>query len=201
MSQWKTIPGETPIDDISGLKIKSVRTRAALSVVEAENIRHAVLKYLTAKPTRKQARFDLNWLKVLHKEMLGNVWTWAGEFRHIDLNLGVPHQQIEERLHNLRGDLEVWGTSGIPLIEQATRLHHQAVHIHPFLNGNGRWARLLANIWLKLHGQPPTDWPEGTIGSESTVRADYLTAIKSADAGDYKALIEVHRRFTPESPA
>jgi len=33
MSQWPTIPGETPIDDISGLKIKSVRTRAALNLV------------------------------------------------------------------------------------------------------------------------------------------------------------------------
>jgi Fic-DOC domain mobile mystery protein B len=201
MRPWPSIPGETPIEDISGLKIKSVRHRAALNAPEAENIRRAVLKYLAAKPSRRLARFDLKWLKVLHREMLGNVWTWAGEFRRVELNLGVPHQQIEEQLHNLLGDLEAWDASGMPLVEQAALLHHRAVRIHPFLNGNGRWARLLANIWLKRHDHPLTEWPEGTIGAESTVRADYLVAIKAADGGDYRALLELHRRFTPESNA
>jgi len=199
MSQWETIPGETPIDDISGLKIKSVKTRAALHVVEAENIRGAVLKYLAAKPTRRQARFDLSWLAVLHKEMFGQVWTWAGEFRKSDLNLGVPHGQIEAQLHNLLGNLEFWEQHGTPLIEQAAMLHHQAVHIHPFLNGNGRWARLLANIWLVLHDHAPTEWPEETIGAESTIRSEYLVAIRAADGSDYTPLVELNRRFTPDS--
>ena len=201
MRPWPSIPGETPIEDISGLKLRSVRHRAALNAVEAENIRRAVIKYLAARPSRRLAPFDLKWLKTLHREMLGNVWTWAGEFRQVELNLGVPHQQIEEQLHNLMGDLKAWDAGGMPLIEQAAMLHHRAVRIHPFLNGNGRWARLLANIWLKMHGQPLTEWPEGNIGAESTVRADYLAAIKSADAGDYRALFELHRRFTPESNA
>jgi len=39
MAVWKPIPGETPIDDISGLKPKGVTTRAQFNDVEARNIR------------------------------------------------------------------------------------------------------------------------------------------------------------------
>ncbi len=198
MTDWKPISGETPLDDISGLKIKSVRTRNALHAVEAENIRGVVIKYMSAKPTGRQASFSLNWLKKLHEEMLGRVWTWAGEFRNRDLNLGVPPNQIETRLYSLLGDLEFWEQNKTPMIEQATLLHHRAVAIHPFLNGNGRWSRMLANIWLVLHDHPPTDWPEDTLGDESTIRQEYLVAIRSADGGDYAPLIKLHQRFTPE---
>ena len=56
----------------------------------------------------------------------------------------------------------------------AVHLHHRAVQIHPFLNGNGRWARLLANILLKLHKAPLTEWPEEAIGATSVIREEYL---------------------------
>jgi hypothetical protein len=49
------IPGQTPIDDISGLRDRSITTQAELNAAEAENIRKAVLKYLIAKPTKRSA--------------------------------------------------------------------------------------------------------------------------------------------------
>ena len=87
----------------------------------------------------------------------------------------------------------------MPLVEQAARLHHKAVAIHPFLNGNGRWSRMLANIWLKLHGSQPTFWPEESVGEASVLRAEYLAAVSAADAMDYGPLIALHRRHTPGS--
>ena len=76
------------------------------------------------------------------------------------------------------------------------RLHHRAVGIHPFPNGNGRWARMLANIWLKRHGHAITEWPEETIGSMSVIRDEYLTAIRASDEGDEGPLWALHQRFT-----
>ena len=64
------------------------------------------------------------------------------------------------------------------------------------MNGNGRWARLLANIWLKLHKQPLTEWPEDAIGATSVIRDDYLAAIRAADTGDFAPLIELQSRFS-----
>lgn len=81
------------------------------------------------------------------------------------------------------------------LVEQSARLHYRAVAIHPFANGNGRWSRLLANIWLKQNGQPLIMWPQTTSGDTSTIRSEYLAAIQAADQGDYDVLIGLLRRL------
>jgi Fic-DOC domain mobile mystery protein B len=159
VSGWEILQGETPID-VSGLKRKGLSTRAELNRAEAENIRKVVVKYLAAKPSRRSAPFTLTWAKRLHKEMFGDVWKWAGDFRQENLNLAPDWHQIPMQVQALLDDLVCWQEQGDSLLEQAARLHHRAVWIHPFSNGNGRWARMLANIWLKRHGNSIIEWPE-----------------------------------------
>ncbi len=118
----------------------------------------------------------------------------------MSLNLGISWLLIEESLENLLRDRAAWAESGMDVVEQAARLHHKAVWIHPFLNGNGRWARLLANILLKQNDHPPTDWPETLIGTESTLRGAYLEAIRMADDGDHEPLTTLHRTYIPAPP-
>jgi Fic-DOC domain mobile mystery protein B len=191
-----TIPGATPIDDTSGLKIPHITTLAELSVFEAENIAKAHLKYLAGSVTRKSAKFDYAWCLKLHREMFGDVWEWAGTLRTHNPNIWIPFAAIPESLAMLLADLESWSGFGHAMDEQSAWLHHRAVKIHPFKNGNGRWSRMLANVWLKLHKQPLVEWPENIIGTESEIRAAYIAAIKKADAGEYDDLIAIHRRYT-----
>jgi len=195
VSSGETLPGETPID-VAGLKRKGISTRAELNRAEAENIRKAVVKYLAAKPSRRSAPFTLTWVKRLHKQMFGDVWKWAGDFRQHNLNLGCDWHQVQMQVQALLDDLVFWQDRGDAHLEQAARLHHRAVWIHPFSNGNGRWARMLANVWLKRHGQAIVEWPEKTIGSTSVIRDEYLGAIRAADAGDERPLRGLHKRFT-----
>lgn len=199
MPLWPAIHGETPIDP-SDLRDKSIKTRDQLNVVEAENIRKAVVEYLSARPTRRKAPFDCPWCLRLHREMFGDVWTWAGKLRTKNLNLGIPFGAIPESLAMLLADLASWSEYKMEMVEQASRLHHRSVQIHPFENGNGRWARMLANIWLKLHGNPLILWPDATIGGTSVVRDEYLEAIKTADGGDYAQLIALHERYVEQWP-
>jgi Fic-DOC domain mobile mystery protein B len=196
MASWRLLPGETPIDP-SNLKLKGITKRSELDWFESENIRKAAGKYLNTKPTRARARFDLFWVKKLHREMFKDVWNWAGKCRTHDVNLGVPWHQVEMSLQNLLDDLLYWENEGMHILEQSVRLHHRAVSIHPFENGNGRWSRLLANVWLRLHEYPITEWPDQTIGAASTIREEYLAAIKAADQGYYEPLLDLHRRYTP----
>ncbi len=84
------------------------------------------------------------------------------------------------------------------LLEQVARLHHRAVEIHPFHNGNGRWARLLANIWMRQHGSQVIAWPEKTIGTVSEIRDDYIAAIKKGDDGDFAPLLDMHSKYAKE---
>ncbi len=191
-----SIPGQTPLDDISGLRDRSIRTQAQLNAAEAENIRKAVMKNLVAAPTRRSARFDLAWVCGVHAEMFGDVWQWAGEIRTTELSVGVPAHQVLPALQSLLDDLHAWAGFGMTFVEQGARLHHRAVFIHPFRNGNGRWARLVANIWLRRNGAGIVEWPEATIGAVSTIRDDYLGVVRAADAGDYEPLIAMHERYT-----
>jgi Fic-DOC domain mobile mystery protein B len=189
-----TIKGATPIDDISGLKIP-VYSQAELHAAEAKNIARAVVKYLSKKPSARTAPFNWKWLCKLHGEMFGEVWEWAGKIRTGGtLNIGVATHQIAEELHKLLGDLRYWEKSDMTLAEQAARLHHRAVWIHPFPNGNGRWARLLADIWLKQHGEYFPVWPSD-VNQESVIREHYITALRHADQGDISALLELQEEY------
>lgn len=198
MEEWQTIPGETPIDP-SGLRPalrKTVHSRAELNPLEAENVRVATVKYLASVPSRRLAPFTVEWSLKVHREMLGKVWLWAGRVRTVELNLGSPAWRIQPDLHDLFENLRCWETSDMSLVEQAATLHYSAVRIHPFENGNGRWARLLANIWLKQHGSPVTRWPEeGITANTSSVRQRYIQALKAADQCDMSLLIGLHGEY------
>ena len=197
MEGFKPISGETPIDP-SGLRDKSIKTRRQLNEAEGRNIADAVYKYLIGTPTPEMAPFDLAWVLKLHAEMFEKVWEWAGELRKTDLNLGVAWHHVETQLYSLLQNLPYW--KAMSLVEQAARLHHGAVAIHPFQNGNGRWSRMLANIWLKLHGSAPTIWPEQAVGETSIIRDEYLIAIKAADGMDFVPLIALHEKYTGSEP-
>jgi Fic-DOC domain mobile mystery protein B len=194
MLEPESIDGETPIDT-SEIRIKGIRTRRDLNRVEAENIFKATTKYLASKPTKQLAPFDLAWCQRLHGEMFCDVWDWAGQIRTRNLNIGVTFGAIRENLALLLSDLHSWSGYGMEIVEQAARLHFRAVHIHPFMNGNGRWSRMLANIWLSRNDHEIVNWPEATFGTESVARKEYIAAIRKAVEHEFGPLLELHRRY------
>ncbi len=194
-SDFEAVQDETNFDP-SGLKDKGIRTREQASAAEARNIAKVVLKYLVVRPTSRSARFNYEWFIKLHEEMFCDVWERAGAIRKKDINLGVKFFTIREHLHNLVEDFAAWQQSKTPLLTQAAMLHHKAVLIHPFPNGNGRWSRMLANIWLKQNRHPLILWPEtDIIGAASTIRAEYIATIRQADGGNYEPLEQLQSRF------
>jgi Fic family protein len=73
---------------------------------------------------------------------------------------------------------------GVPPDIQAAWLHHRFTQIHPFSDGNGRVARCLATlVFLKANWFP--------LVVTRTDRAVYITALRAADAGDLKLLIDL----------
>ena len=187
---------DTPFDG-SGLKDKSIKTRAQLNEAEFDNIQRATEKYLLSVPPRKLAPFDYGWFLKLHHEMFGKVWSWAGEVRTVTLTLGINPAVVPERLGSLAMDIEFrHQEAGDAVIATAVEIHHRAVHIHPFKNGNGRWSRMLANIWLLQHGQPLVVWPDDNLrNTESSIRKEYIAAIKEGDLLNLEPLIELHKRY------
>lgn len=194
MKDTTKIKGATYVDDISGLKLDtSIQyTMKDIYLYEAKNITKATLKYLSATPEKKLAPFTYEWFLILHKDMFDDVWDWAGKNRTVELSIGVKAYIVSTEIKKLVDDLEFWEKNkSFDVIEIASRLHHRAVQIHPFLNGNGRWSRMLANIYLKQNNLQPTKWNENLLSKENPHRDDYIIALKKADNSDYTSLIKM----------
>jgi len=186
MPIFEPIEGATPIDDISGLIPTHITTKAELDEWEAANILKAVRKYLV--PGKKRG-ITVEWLKKVHKDMFNDTWKWAGKFRTKSTNVGVEPHRIQEETKKLVDDIKFWekGNTFDPL-ETSVRVHHRIVHIHPFENGNGRHARLVADIFLFSQGQKLPAWPGEDLIKKTDVRTRYIRALKEADSGNYKPL-------------
>jgi len=186
----------TPLDDISGLKLPKDKVYTLKDIYEAEanNIALATLKYLSSPPSKKIAPFTYEWMQQLHQEMFGNVWEWAGKFRTTELSIGIKAYQIPTALKELVDDISYWDKyKTFDIYEISARLHHRAVQIHPFKNGNGRWSRMLSNIYLHQNGSMPVKWQENLLSKENPKRDKYIQALKSADKGDYTMFIKMHK--------
>lgn len=182
----KPIDDATPLDDISGLKLPNdkVYTLKEIYVAEANNIALATIKYLSAPPSRKIAPFSYEWLSNLHKEMFGNVWEWAGKFRQVELSIGIKAYQVPTALKELADDIAFWDThKTFELHEMAARIHHRAVQIHPYQNGNGRWSRMLANIYLRQNGFMPVKWLDDLLSEENPKRDAIFKLLKKLMMG------------------
>jgi len=186
----QAIDGATPLDDISGLELSSDKVCSLREIYEAEanNIALATIKYLVAPP------FTYGWLQQLHEEMFCNVWDWAGKFRQVELSIGIKAYQVPTALKELADDIAYWDKNKtFDIYEIVTRIHHRAVQIHPYTNGNGCWSRMLANIYLRQNGSMPVKWQEDLLSKENPKRDQYIQALKEADSGDYSGLIEMHK--------
>ena len=64
------------------------------------------------------------------------------------------------------------------------------VQIHPFVNGNGRHARLMADVLLFNHDLPRIEWGGPGLDAAGDMRRSYLDALRAADRGDFGPLLD-----------
>jgi Fic-DOC domain mobile mystery protein B len=182
--------GATPLDpnELGGLKFKHITTRAELDQLEQANIQSG-LRWLARH--RGEVLTD-DFAVTLHKRLFGQVWGWAGTFRKTDKNIGVDPIHIPVELRMLMDNARYWAGQGtFSASEAAVRFHHRLVQIHPFPNGNGRHARIMADTVLsRVYKAKPIDWAGGHDLQKMNVRrAAYIAALKAADQGDFGLLL------------
>ncbi len=146
----------------------------------------------------RRARFDVlapDDLMTLHKQMYGDVWRWAGQPRQSQTNIGrADWWALREHLHQITGDVaaQVAAAARDPA-EIAIDFHWRVVALHVFPNGNGRHARLAADLLAERLGRPVFSWGQNDLIPIGDVRANYVAALKAADAGDLGPLLAFAR--------
>ena len=188
--------GQTPLDEDEkeGLLIPTIATRGELDEFEQQNIEQALL-WTLSRSFKPDAIFTEDFIRAVHKRMYGTVWVWAGEFRKTNKNIGVDKWQIPTGLKYLLDDVRFWYTNNIYNPDElAIRFKHRLVSIHCFANGNGRHSRLMADIIIeKIFKRPVFTWGAASLVKQGDTRTAYLNAIRAADKGDFKLLIEFAR--------
>jgi len=182
------LPGATPLDadELACLIPKHITTQGELNEWEQLNIEQGETW------VRRQRKDILNeaFVRQLHQQMFGETWSWAGSFRKSNKNIGVEWQQISVKLRDLFNDARYQiDHATYPPDEIATRFHHRLVAIHPFPNGNGRHARMMADLLIQKLGQPRFSWGSKSITAATETRSRYIEALRAADSGDIQPLL------------
>lgn len=185
--------GATPLEDeeLEGLKIPTITTRAQLDQYEQLGIMNAEVWAFGRK--RKQI-LTRDFTMLLHRKMFGDIWTWAGTRRKTLKNIGVDASMIDVSLGELLDDVRFQIERGTyDWDERAARFHHRLVQVHVFPNGNGRHARLFTDLLLWTNGRERFTWGERSRDTSENIRRAYISALREADQGKMKHLLEFVR--------
>ncbi|CAB5002539.1 unannotated protein [freshwater metagenome] len=128
-------------------------------------------------------------VRELHRRMYEPVWTWGGRQRSRETNIGVAPEQITVMLRTSLDDIRFrWAQEDrVSARSLGITAHAELVHIHPFVDGNGRTTRLLADlVFLAAQGEGDVlayDW--------NFDRDEYIGLLREYDATlDPGSLIE-----------
>lgn len=194
--------GATPLspDDLLGLKLPHVQTRAQLNEIEAANILQGQNWVSSLKVLTLDDIFSRDFVIALHENLFGDIWQWAGTFRLRELNIGVEPKNIPIDLHNFLEDAKCWlEFKHFSDIELSARIQHKLVQIHPFVNGNGRHARIFTDIVrVFLLNKKPLRWAKAKLEDMTTERAAYIAGLRKADGGDFSEMVDYLKKLGNE---
>jgi Fic family protein len=156
---------------------------------EAINHRNAI-GYVEAVVTNDEP-FSLRMIRSIHALILKNIDDEnAGVWRRFNVTISGARHVPPDALH-VADQMEAfvrWHESDGSLlhpVELAARTHADFVKIHPFMDGNGRTARLLMNLDLMRKGFPPIVLPVER-------RLAYYDSLDTAHIeGDYTAFLDL----------
>ncbi len=188
--------GATPLEyeELLQLVPPHITTQAELNLWEQNNILLAERWAFKKKQT-----LSAEFIQKLHQKMFDKTWKWAGQYRRSEKNIGIESLYIPIEVRKLCDDaLYQIEHQSYNLEEIAVRLHHRLVWIHPFPNGNGRHARLVADFIVLQHEYSRFSWGRnqevrGDLYHATPIREQYIKALRRADQHDYSSLIEFAR--------
>ena len=169
----------------------------AIGLAEFEGFLRADIVLTEAlTPTTK---FTLPYLLEMHRLALGQLYAFAGRYREVNISKGgfafpaarflpASMQQFErDWLH------QVLPADPHALLDRVGAVHGELLFIHPFREGNGRTARLLANLMLEQQGHERLRWE--LVDEAAFPR--YVAAVQQSGLGNYAPMQALMRTLSP----
>jgi len=138
-------------------------------------------------------RFTSADIRRLHRMWLGEIYPWAGNYRTVNIGKGgfqFAHAPLISKLmavlskEVLRRHTPCGVATDVAVARSLAEVHAELILIHPFLDGNGRLARLLAVLMASQAGINPLRLSALAGRGKRT----YLQAVHAAMRRDYEPL-------------
>lgn len=171
-----------------------ITSKREMDRVEYEALVRVQETYL--KKIDEKTRFTAAMIRRMHRDWLGKIYPWAGQYRAVELQKGSfrwpPAFRVGENMERFERDLLACHTpcprgSVEEVARRMAEVHAELLLIHPFREGNGRLARWLAELMCLQAGFPIPDYGFTGKGGEKRQKL-YLAAVTRGYAQDYDAL-------------
>lgn len=188
--------GATPLSPEQSADVKQswITTRNDLNEAERDNI---VKGAAWARSRRGQSPTDLptpDFALELHRRMFGEVWGWAGTYRKKETTPGIDPHRIQVDTPMMFDDIRHWiKEKTFSPDEIAVRMHNRLTFIHLFPDGNGRHARMMADLLIERMGGKSFSWGGGILSKTGELRTKYIAAQKAADNHELGPLLAFAR--------
>lgn len=165
-----------------GLTISGKSMREHLEVTNHKNAIDYLGELLTkVEPVTQK---DILSMHALILEGINN--PYAGKIRDVEVYItGSPHKlPLPDKVLALMLELSKWlverqENKDLHPVMFAAQAHFKLVNIHPFIDGNGRTARLLMNLILMKYG-----YPIAVFECETEKRKAYYNALQTGHEGN-----------------
>src|ERR1017187_245738 len=128
--------------------------------VEREALRKCEEHFSHVVTTESKITMDL--ILQMHKCVFGKIYPWGGKLRNVNVSKGgftwPPPQYVESAFREFEQDslyrlTPLRGKSNEEIAHALAEVHAEFLFIHPFRDGNGRIARLIAML-MALQASP-----------------------------------------------
>lgn len=185
------------LKNLQGIRSKRVMdAREATTLVEVTDW---AIRHVTA-----EQRFTASDLCDWHRQWLGAVYEWAGEYRQVNISKGgfpfamsgqVPRLMREFEKNVLARYTPCAFDDPDKVLEALAITHCELVLIHPFREGNGRVSRLLSTLMALQAGLPLLNF--GVIKGKQ--REAYFAAIQAGMGRNIEPMREIFKRVVQAS--
>ena len=181
-----------------------IRLLEEMHDAEARALERAIVA-LVSKYSGKH-RFTAADVCEIHKIWLGEIYEWAGNYRQVNLAKGDFPFAAAERVPALMEEFEKDVLARYTpcnfqeradVIRALSEAHVELVLIHPFRDGNGRAARVLAILMALQAGLPMLDFT--SIAGES--KQEYFAAVQAGLDRNYEPMGRLFARIIDQSLA
>jgi cell filamentation protein len=149
-------------------------------------------------------RFSAHDICELHRQWLGSIYDWAGSYRQVNVSKGgfpfAPAAQLPRLMQQY--EKQVLGRytpanalSGHDLLLALAETHAELLLIHPFREGNGRIARLLATLMALQAGLPLLRFDE----IHEARKDEYIAAVQAGLDRNYQPMKAIFERVISQT--